>query len=173
VTSLYGPIALAAAVIVVIDGAFVPTAPPAILHDGRVAAPVDLIARIADRIEVNADGTLSATRGERACVARALPDTDPQLVDVAPLARCLGATHVGFDRRTKTLALTFAPSRAVRRPAPFDASAPQAPPTTIFTPEPAPPTPRAIDTGSPRPRRTAIPVFAPPPSLTTPRPTSP
>jgi hypothetical protein len=173
VTSLQAPAALAALVIVVVDGVFVPSAPPAVLRDGRVAAPASVVARIADRVALAADGTLTATRGERSCAARAAGTADPPLFTLAPLARCLGATSIAFDPRAKTLALAFgAVPVTIRTMAPFDPSSPQVSPTTIFTPEPATPTPRVIDTGSPRPRRTAIPVFEPPPRAISPRPRS-
>jgi hypothetical protein len=167
VTGAYLPVALGALVIVVINGTFAPSAPPASLRAGRVVGPPALVAHFADRIDVAGDGTLTATRRGRSCVARAV-DVALELVEIAPLARCLGASHVGWDVRTKTLALAFDGPILLRTLPPFDPSAPQVAPTMIFTPEPAAATPRAIDTGVPRPRRTAIPVtpssFEPAPS---------
>ena len=161
---------LAAIVVVVVDGTFVPSAPPASLRAGRVVVPTIVLARFADRVERAPDGTVVALRGDRRCVVHPLVESDPPLVELAPLARCLGATHVAFDTRAKALSIAFPPRATVATPAPFDPAVPQVSPTTVFTPEPAPPTPRVIDTGSPRPRRTAIPVFVPPP--TSPRPTA-
>jgi hypothetical protein len=169
---------LAALVTVVVNGAFVPSDPPASLRDAHVVGPLALVARFADRIDTAPDGTALARRGERVCTARPLAGSDPALVVLAPLARCLGA-HVAWDGAGKTLLLAFDDRPVeIRTLPPYDPNAPRALPTTVFTPEPAPPTPRVIATGSPRPRRTAIPVTpswplpspAPVPTATAPRP---
>jgi hypothetical protein len=158
---------LAALVTVVLDGAPAPSAPPARLVGGRVLAPIALIARLADRVTVAADGGLTAQRGERACVARTIGAEGAAFVELAPLARCLGAT-VSWDAASRTLGLAFARAAQSREHPAFDPRAPQVAPTTIFTPEPVR-TPRVLVTGSPIPRRTAIPV-TPSFPFTTPRP---
>lgn len=153
-----------------VDGALVPSAPEARLIGGRVIAPVSLVARLADRVEVAPDGSVTAARGERRCVVPlAEAGTGELSVALGPLARCLGA-ELAWDGRAKTLGLAFPPPPdPLRTHAPFDPAAPQVAPTALFTPEPAPPTPRALATGSPLPRRTAIPV-TPSLPLTSPRP---
>ena len=148
---------LAALVTVVVNGSFVPSNPPAALRDGHVVGSLSLVARFAERIDVAPDGAVMARRGERICAARPLAASDPVFVAIAPLARCLGG-DVAWEGRTKTLMLAFDGPVEVRTLPPYDPNAPRAVPTTVFTPEPAPPTPRVIATGSPRPRRTAIPV---------------
>ena len=156
-------------VAVVVDGSFTPSVPVASLKDGRVVAPADLIANFADRIDAGAGTTIIVRRRERACAAAPVDAADPPLYALAPLARCLGA-NVTWDGAGKTLELAFGGEpRVVRTLPPFDPNAPHVAPTQIFTPEPAPPTPRVIATGSPRPRRTAIPV-TPSWPLTSPRP---
>ncbi|HEY4442508.1 MAG TPA: hypothetical protein VGN14_18785 [Candidatus Elarobacter sp.] len=161
------PVTLVACVAVLVDGSFVPTAPVATLLDGRVVGPAELAARLADRVDVTATA-MEARRGELRCSVATVPGSDPPLVPIGPLARCLGGT-VSWDGRAKTLAISFEGPIVVRTMPPYDPAAPQVAPTTIFTPEPAPPTPREIATGVPKPRRTAIPVV---PSWPLPSPTN-
>ncbi len=151
-------LALAGFVTVLVDGAVVPSAPQARLVANRVVAPLALLAHLAERVDIGA-GRVSAVRGERACSAPLLEgDSGVASVALGPLARCLGA-EVSWNGRSRTLGLSFAaPVVPLRTHPPFDPGAPQAVPTTVFTPEPAPPTPRAIATGAPLPRRTAIPA---------------
>jgi hypothetical protein len=150
------PVHLPAVVLVLVQGAFVSSAPPAMLAGGHVIAPIQLVARFADRVEAR-DGIVRISRGSRTCAVRALTATAPVLIALAPLARCLGAA-VAWDGRAKTFAIAFAGEFTIRPLPTFDPTAPQVAPTTVFTPEPPPPAPRTIDSASPRPRRTAIPV---------------
>ena len=159
---------LAALVTLLVDGSIVPSVPTPSLQSGHVVVPVMVVARIADRVDAAPDGTLTVRRGEHVCIARPIDAGDPAVVAVAPLARCLGGS-VAWDSRAKTLELAFSEPVLIRTMPPYDPNAPQVAPTTIFTPEPAPPTPRVLATGSPRPRRTAIPV-TPSQPLTSPRP---
>jgi hypothetical protein len=152
-------------VVVLVDGTVVPSAPPATVMAGRVVGPAELVARFVDRVELR-DGILAAQRAGRRCTSRSVVPGQPALVQLAPLARCLGA-RLEWNERAKTLSIAFASTVTIRPLPPYDPSAPQVAPTAVFTPEPAPPTPRAIDTGSPRPRRTAIPVIPSWPLATT------
>jgi hypothetical protein len=146
-------LAVAAFVDVVINGVLAPTTTPAQLVAGRVVAPVEIVTRIARSVVVDARGrSLVAMRADRTCAAAIIADA----VVLAPLARCLGA-DIAWDPAARVVAIAFLPE-ALRSHPPFDASAPQVVPTVIFTPEPAPPTPRAVSTGVPRPRRTPIPI---------------
>lgn len=163
------------AVIVILNGAVVASAPPAQLLFGHVMAPLaPVVTRFADRAALDGD-TITVVRGATTCtlrigfdvvvcngVTRTLPvmpfgRDGVAFVPLAELVRAFGGT-VTYDARARIAALDVRPPTDVNTPAPFDPNVPQAPPTTIFTPAPPPATPRPVDSGSPQPRRTAIPV---------------
>jgi hypothetical protein len=167
-----------AAVIVILNGAIVASAPPAQLLFGHVMAPLaPVITRFTERAVLAGD-TITLVRSDRTCVLHVGSDamtcdgvagTLPvapfgrggvAFVPLAEVARALGGA-AAYDPHTRIVALDVPPETAVKSPAPFDPNAPQAPPTVIFTPSPtpAPATPRPLDTGSPQPRRTAIPAI--------------
>lgn len=140
-----------------VDGSFVPSVPPALVVAGHVAGPPRLVAAFADRVAVDADGTLIARRGGATCTAAPVTAGDPPLVLLAPLARCLGA-RVWWDPRARTLALSF--PRAAPLPTPTPPTGTPGPVPTLLPATP-PPTasPRPILSGVPMPRRTAIPAL--------------
>jgi hypothetical protein len=163
-------------VIVILNGAIVASAPPAQLLFGHVMAPLaPVITRFSERAEI-AGNTITVTRQGRTCIlhvgsdAFACDGVERELpvapfgrdgvafVPLAELARALGGA-AAYDSRTHIVALDLPPARALQTPPPFDPSAPRAAPTVIFTPTPAPATPRPLDSTSPQPRRTAIPAI--------------
>jgi len=169
-----------AAVVVILNGSIVASAPPAQLLFGHVMAPLaPVITRFTQRAALNGD-TITLVRGDRTCVLRVGSDSmtcdgfvrtlpvapfgrgGVAFVPLAEVARALGGA-AAFDPHSRIVALDVPPQTAVKSPPPFDPNAPQASPTVIFTPSPSPapatPSPRATDTGSPQPRRTAIPAI--------------
>jgi hypothetical protein len=155
------PLHLLVLAVVIVDGALVPSIPPASVLMGRVVGPPRLVAAFADQVVVGADGTVIARRGALTCTAPALTPGDPPLVALAPLARCLGAA-VSWDARAHTLALAFGPEAPLPTPTPPAVSpATPAAATPSSGPATAPPTasPRPVLTGIPMPRRTAIPAL--------------
>jgi hypothetical protein len=163
------------ALIVIVNGAFVPSSPPVRLLFGHVVAPLaPVIARISDRVSLAGD-TVTVARGGRTCVfevgspafqcdgvirrAAVTPFARDGIVYV-PLAaavRAFGGT-IAIDARSATVDVTMPATAPFATPSPFDASAPQATPTRLFTPQPPPPTPRPVESVDPRPRRTAVPA---------------
>jgi hypothetical protein len=165
-----------AAVIIVLNGAVVPSAPPPQLLFGHVMAPLaPVVTRFTERAEV-AGNTITLVRGARTCVLRVGADTlecdgltgplpvapfgrdGVPFVPLAEIARAFGGT-ASYDARGRILWLNLPADTTLASPAPFDPAAPQASPATVFTPSPPPATPRPVDTGSPQPRRTAIPAI--------------
>ena len=145
------------AVIVILNGSIVASAPPARLIAGHVMAPVRVLASFAERSTIGADGNVVAGSGTRTiAVPISYDDAGDAYVPLAEIARALGGS-VAYDGRSHSIALRFAPRSNVRTPEPYDPAAPRVAPTTLFTPEPRPATPRPLESGVPRPRRTAIP----------------
>ena len=145
------------AVIVIVNGSIVAGVPPARLIGGHVMAPVRVVASFADRTVIGDDGAIVVTVGAHRCIVRLGTTVEGEpYVPLAALAQALGGS-VLYDAHSRSIALHFDAQRAVRTPQPFDPAAPRVAPTMVFTPEPRPATPRPIETGAPRPRRTAIP----------------
>jgi hypothetical protein len=163
------------AIVVVFNGVFAPSAPPVIRLHGHVLAPLGaIVSRIADRVTIDG-ATLTLVRGAHTCVFRIGAatyrcDAAIRVADVAPVARdgtaflplatvvrAFGGAAT-YDALRGAFAITLPPDRSLVTPPPFDPSAPQAMPTQVFTPQPPPPTPQVIQSGDPRPRRTAIPA---------------
>jgi Copper amine oxidase N-terminal domain len=165
------------AVVVILNGAIIASAPPAQLLFGHVMAPLaPIVTRFTQRAVITGD-TITLVRGDHTCVLRVGSDaitcdgitrTLPvapfgrdgvAYVPLAEVARALGGA-AAFDAHARIVALDVPPATVVKSPPPFDPNAPQATPTVIFTPSPPPatPTPRPTDSASPQPRRTAIPA---------------
>jgi len=151
---------LPATVTVVLNGTILPSFAPARLDAGRVVAPLEtIVADLAGSASyLPGARTIALERDGRRIVAGVVfvRDGTPYVL-LAPLVRELGGS-VHFDTRTKTFAIALGTDRTLRTPEPFDPRAPQVSPTALFTPEPPRPTPRAVATGVPQPRRTAIPA---------------
>jgi hypothetical protein len=151
---------LALTVTVVLNGMIVPSFAPAQLAAGRVVAPLQtILTDLAGSVSYEPGApTLSLVRDGRRIVAAVVfvHDGTPYAL-LGPIVRDLGGS-VQFDARTKTLAIELPADHTLQTPAPFDPSAPHVSPTALFTPEPPRPTPRAVATGVPQPRRTAIPA---------------
>jgi hypothetical protein len=128
--------------------------------EGRVYAPVSpLLTRLADRVWFEGRELIIERDGRRIRV-KSLP-ADPTALDgvvvaAGPVLRALGAS-VQYDPRLHRLVVRLASHGTVASPTPFDARAPEVVPNAVFTPLISP-TPRPIWTGTPLPRRTALPV---------------
>lgn len=151
------------AVTVVIDGAPVPAYIGACERDGHVYAPVrPFVTQLADRIHF--DGTTLVIERDGAAIRIIADARTPDAFDLpryalAPIVRALGAT-LSYDERGRVLRIATHPA-AVMSPSPFDATAPQASPSVVFTPSPVA-TPKPVWNGPPTPRRTPIPLSDPP-----------
>ncbi len=167
-----------AAVIVILNGAILASAPPAQLLFGHVMAPVaPVVTHFTQRADVDGD-TITLVRQGRTCTFHIGSDTfncdgcygtlpvapfgrdGVAYLPLADVARACGGA-VEYESAHADPGSIVPPAVDLQTPAPFDPSAPSAAPTVIFTPTPPPatPTPLPTDTGSPLPRRTAIPVI--------------
>jgi len=156
-----------AAVTIVINGSVVASVMASHIAAGRVFAPLTpIVVRLVSGVSYDA-ATATITieqNGVRIVVPTAFVENDMPFVELGPVVRRLGGS-AAFDNRSKTLAITLRRTLPIATPAPFEDASPQTEPTTIFTPAPPLPTPRAIESGVPRPRRTAIPASPSQPAL--------
>jgi hypothetical protein len=152
-------------VAVVIDGRALPAYVRAYVAGGRVFAPVTpLLTDLADRLWFDGD-TLVIERDGRRVRVRLAPSFPDQLngayVPAGPTLRGLGAS-VRYDPSAHRLLIFLSKRAVISSPTPAGPT-PPATPSAVFTPPPVP-TPRPTWTGSPSPRRTALP-FPPPQRL--------
>jgi hypothetical protein len=121
-----------------------------------------LLTRLADRLWFD-DGVLIAQRGERRVRVTLTQGHSSAFnatyVPAGPVLRALGVA-VRYDASTRRLIVGLSPRAVVASPTPFNPALPSVSPSEVFTPAP-PPTPRPVWTGTPLPRRTALP-FPPP-----------
>ncbi len=152
-----------APVAVSVDGRPLSAYVRAYLSGGRVYVPVaPLLTGLADRLWFDGD-TMVVQRAGRTVRIRLEPRFRAELrgayVPAAAALRALGA-RVLYDGAHHRLTVTVSLRAVVASPTPFNAAAPSVAPSAVFTPF-TPPTPRPLWTGSPMPRRTALP-FPPP-----------
>ncbi len=135
----------------------------AYLTGGRVFAPVDpLLTSLADRVWFDGDVLVVERAGRRVRVRTARGYRVPlyaTFVPAGPALRALGAS-VRYDGASHRLIVAISTRAVVASPTPFNPAVPSAAPGAVFTPSP-PPAPHPFWTGSPMPRRTALP-FPPP-----------
>ena len=147
-------------VAVVVDGRPLLAYQRATLLAGRVYVPVaPLLTRLADSVSMR-DGVLVLQRGSRRVRLAAHPavpsDFDAVYVPAATILRALGVS-VRYEPKPRRLIIATTPRVVVETPTPFNPAVPTSGPATVFTPLPVP-TPRPVWTGSPLPRRTALPM---------------
>jgi hypothetical protein len=163
-----------AVVTILLNGSLVTSVVPARIAGGRVVVPLTPVAiRLAARVAYDplSETVTFEAGGRRIVVPVAFIADDVPFVAVGPVVTGLGGS-LAFDTPTKTLAIALASSDPIATAPPFDRSLRRVDPRTVFTPAPtsAPARPRAVESGLPRPRRTAIPVtpsepvIAPPPA---------
>lgn len=133
---------------------------------GRVYVPVaPLLTQFADRLWIDGNTLVVERQGRRVRVllaSRFAGEFGNAYVPAGPVLRSLGAS-VRYDPEGRRLIVTIPARGALASPTPFNPAVPSVAPAAVFTP-PVPSTPRPIWTGSPLPRRTAVP-FPPPLAL--------
>ena len=148
---------------VFVDGRRLAVYQRAYIAGGRVFVPVaPLLTRLSERIWFD-DATLLLERAGRTVrirIAPALPaPLNSTFVPAGPVLRALGAS-VRYQPHGHLLMVSTSGHAPVTSPTPFNPALPSAAPVEVFTPVP-PVTPRPVWSGSPLPRRTALP-FPPP-----------
>lgn len=135
----------------------------AYLAEGRVFVPVaPLLTGLADRLWIDGNTLVVERDGRRVRVliaSRFSGELSDAYVPAGPVLRILGAS-VRYDSEGRRLVVTIPQRGTLVSPTPFNPDVPSAAPSPVFTPQ-ASATPRPIWTGSPMPRRTALP-FPPP-----------
>jgi hypothetical protein len=152
-----------APVTIVVDGRPLAAYVCAYLYAGRVLAPArPLLTQVADRLWFDGD-VLVVERGTRRVRVLVGPGSrgrlDALYVTAGPVLRAIGA-DVRYDSADRRMTVR-SPLRTLVSPTPFNPLLPSPPPQEVFSPSPVA-TPRAVWTGSPLPRRTALPLSQPP-----------
>jgi len=148
-----------APVAVLVDGHPLAAYRRAYLAGGRIFAPIaPLLTRLGDRAWLEGSTLVIQRAGRTVRIdlsGNASGRLDAVDVPVGPALRALGLA-VRYDRARNALLVTVSRRAVVASPTPFDPAAPSVAPSAVFTPL-VPPTPRPVWTGSPLPRRTALP----------------
>lgn len=150
------------ALTLLLDGRPVRSYEPLYLARGRVLGPVDpFLTRVAERMEY-AGGYAVFSRAGRSVRVRLMPAAPGKLgqtyVALVPLLRALGET-VALNASRSVLDVRSPERVDMQPPLPFDPRAKQVGARAVFTPTPVP-TDRPVWNGTPRPRRTPIPLQA-------------
>lgn len=149
-------------VTVVFQGLPIAALHPAYLRGGTVFAPLQpVVTMVARSTSVDDRGDVVVTRGERTArlhIGRDAYELDDGTIYV-PLARVvrdLGGS-VDYDPVRRVVAIVMPQMGALSTPVPYDRTAPTVVPTAVFTAQPTV-APRPTVNGTPRPRRTPVPV---------------
>ncbi len=151
----------AAALTVILNGTPMHSYEQPRVEKGHIVAPVvPYLTQIATRIKFEND-IMVVQRGRFVARIRtgavSMERLERMFVTIAPIYRALGE-HCSYEAASRTLWITSLEVEPIGTMEPFNAKVPRALPTKLFTPEPVI-TSRPIFKGSPRPRRTPIPVI--------------